>query len=183
METVPVAKVKSSVPRGFTRFYALYLIRENPMTGKEIIDETKRRSEGVWIPSPGLIYPLLGRLLRDGLIKENGQGRFIITPAGIKALEQHSKLQSQLEKQFSLVTKLGFSILTAGKILTEESIDRILYVTEKVKESVSEGSRDLQRRFYVGYRAFLESELEKLRSEHLGETKPEEAEGEPEPTL
>ncbi len=179
---MPLAKVESSVPRGFTRFYALYLIREKPMTGKEIIEEAKRRSEGAWSPSPGLIYPLMGRLLRDGLVKENDQGKFVITPEGVKALEQHSKLQSQLEKQFRLVTKLGFSLIAAGKILTEESIDRILYVTEKVKESVSEGSRDLQRRFYVGYRAFLESELDKLRSEHLGETKPEEAEGEPEKT-
>ena len=28
------------------------------------------QSQGIWKPSPGLIYPLLGRLLDEGLIEE-----------------------------------------------------------------------------------------------------------------
>lgn len=166
MEKILLAKVKSSIPRGFTRFYALYLINEKPMTGKGIIEEAERRSEGAWSPSPGLIYPLLGRLLRDGLIVENDEGRFIITPEGVEALEQHSKLQSQLEKQLSLVMKLGLSVFTAGKMLAEESMDRILSVTEMMKKRISDGSMDLQMRFYSRYKTFLESELEKLEAEH-----------------
>ena len=161
-----MSKVKSTVPRGFTRFYALYLISEKPMTGKQIIEEAERRSEGVWSPSPGLIYPLLGRLVRDGLIVENDEGRFVITEEGQRTLEQHSKFQSQLEKQLSLVMKLGLSMFTAGKLLADESMDRILGVTDMVKERVSASSSDLQDRFYTKYRAFLESELEKMeRSE------------------
>ena len=65
-----MSKVKGSVPRGFTRFYALHLLNSKPMTGKEIIIEAEKRSDGAWSPSPGLIYPLLGRLLRDELIEE-----------------------------------------------------------------------------------------------------------------
>jgi DNA-binding PadR family transcriptional regulator len=157
-----LSKVKSTVPRGFTRFYTLYLISKRPMTGKEIMKEAEKRSEGAWRPSPGLIYPLLGRLLRDELILENDGGKFVITEAGEKALKQHSKFQSQLEKQFSLVTKLGLSMFTAGKLLAEESMDRILGVTQIMKERVSSGSADLQERFYVRYKAFLENELEKI---------------------
>jgi DNA-binding PadR family transcriptional regulator len=85
------------------------------MTGKEIILEAERRSEGAWSPSPGLIYPLLGRLLRDGLIEEGKEGKFQITPAGVKALDDHSRFQSQLDKQFKLVQKLGLSMFTAGQ--------------------------------------------------------------------
>jgi DNA-binding PadR family transcriptional regulator len=157
-----MSKVKSTVPRGFTRFYALYLISDKPMTGKQIIEEAEKRSEGAWSPSPGLIYPLLGRLVRDGLIVENDEGRFIITEEGQITLEQHSKFQSQLEKQLSLVMKLGLSMFTAGKLLAEESMDRILGVTDMVKERVNTSSSDLQDRFYTKYRAFLESELEKM---------------------
>lgn len=168
-----LAKVKSSVPRGFTRFYALYLINEKPMTGKEIIEEAEKRSDGEWRPSPGLIYPLLGRLLRDGLIEENRDGKFTITPDGVEALEQHSKLQSQLEKRISLVMKLGLSMFTAGKMLAEESMDRILNVTEMMKERMSDGSAELQSRFYTKYKAFLESELEKLEAEHWEDASPD----------
>lgn len=164
-----MAKVKSRVPRGFTRFYALYLINEKPMTGKEIIEEAERRSEGEWRPSPGLIYPLLGRLLRDGLIKEIENGKFAITTSGAYALDQYSKLQSQLERQFSLVRKLGLSMFTVGKMLAEESMDRILNVTEVMKDRISEGSKELQSKFYASYRAFLEQELEKLNEQRLSE--------------
>ena len=164
-----VSKVKSTVPRGFTRFYALYLINGKPMTGKEIIAEAEKRSEGAWSPSPGLIYPLLGRLLKDDLIVENDAGRFVITEEGRIALEQHSKFQSQLEKQFSLVMKLGLSMFTAGKLLAEESMDRILGVTQVMKERVGAGSTDLQERFYTRYKAFLESELEKIEQQDQGE--------------
>lgn len=157
-----MAKVKSSVPRGFTRFYVLYLINRKPMTGKEIMDEAEKRSEGEWSPSPGLIYPLLGRLLRDGLIEEKEKGKFTITTEGKAALEQHSKLQGQLERQLSLVMKLGLSMFTAGRLLAEESIDRIMSVTFMMKSMMAKSSTDLQKRFYAKYKAFLESELEKL---------------------
>lgn len=157
-----VSKVRSSVPRGFTRFYALHLISERPMTGKQIIKEAERRSEGAWSPSPGLIYPLLGRLLRDELIEEGDEGRFVITDKGLKALEQRMRFQKQLEQQFRLVTKLGLSMFTAGRLLAEESMDRILNVTTIVKERVSRGSAEIQGRFYENYKAFLRNELEKL---------------------
>ena len=61
---------KSVVPRGFSRFYVLSLLKERPMTGKEIMEETAMRTEGAWKPSPGLVYPLLGKLLSGGCIEE-----------------------------------------------------------------------------------------------------------------
>ena len=157
-----MSKVKGSVPRGFTRFYALHLINIAPMTGKEIIVEAEKRSEGSWRPSPGLIYPLLGRLLRDELIEEVQGGKFSITPAGVRALEDHSRFQKQLDRQFALVQKLGLSMFTAGKLVAEESMDRILGVTHAMKERMSQGSSELQERFYEKYRDFLQSELSKL---------------------
>ena len=163
-----MSKVKSRVPRGFTRFYALYLLNERPMTGKEIIEEAKKKSEGEWNPSPGLIYPLLGRLLRDGLIEEIENGKFAITSEGLHALDQYSRLQSQIERQINLARKLGLSVFTAGKMFAEESMDRILNVTEMMKDRMSEGSRELQIKFYESYRAFLERELEKLKEQEYG---------------
>lgn len=157
-----MSKVKGSIPRGFTRFYALHLINITPMTGKGIIEEAEKRSEGSWRPSPGLIYPLLGRLLRDELIKEGEGGKFSITPAGVRVLDDHSRFQKQLDRQFALVQKLGLSMFTAGKLVAEESMDRILGVTQAMKERMNQRSSELQGRFYEKYKEFLQSELSKL---------------------
>jgi DNA-binding PadR family transcriptional regulator len=157
-----MAKVRSSIPRGFTRFYTLHLISERPLTGKEIIIEAEKRSEGEWIPSPGLIYPLLGRLLRDGLITENDEGRFVITEEGLVVLDDRVKLQEQFERQYKLVTKLGLNMLTKGKMIAEESLDRIVAFTSIIKDRVKDGSADFQDRFNEKYHEFLRSELKKL---------------------
>ena len=60
-------RVGSVVPRGFSRYFILELLKKKPHTGKEIIDSAVKQSDGIWKPSPGLIYPLLGRLLDEGL--------------------------------------------------------------------------------------------------------------------
>ncbi len=59
-------RVGSAVPRGFSRYYILQQLEKMPHTGKEIIDSAIEESAGEWKPSPGLIYPLLGRLLDEG---------------------------------------------------------------------------------------------------------------------
>ena len=74
-----LSKVGSSIPRGFSRRYILELLTEQPMTGKEIIDKAIIQSEGKWRPSPGLIYPMLGRLLDEGLIDELENGKYKVT--------------------------------------------------------------------------------------------------------
>ncbi len=160
-----MAKVMGKVPRGFTRFYVLHLLKEKPMRGKEIIEEAEKQSEGAWRPSPGLIYPLLGRLVRGGLIEEAEDGRFVITPKGEAALQHYTVIQEQLEKQFRVVRRLGLSMLTAGKFLAEEGLDRITAVTSKVHEMIDKSSKDLQKSFYAKYREFLESELKRLEKE------------------
>lgn len=158
-------RVIGRVPRGFTRFYVLSLLKETPMTGKEIIDEAEKQSGGAWKPSPGLIYPLLGRLVRGGLIEEVEGGRFTITPRGEETLKKYTMIQEQLEWQLRVVRRLGLSLLTAGKYLAEDAMDRITAVIARVHEMVSRGSRDIQKSFYASYKAFLESELRRLEEE------------------
>ena len=160
-----MSKVKASVPRGFTRYYALHLINTEPMTGKQIINEAETRSEGTWKPSPGLIYPLLGRLLRDDLIEETDDGKFTITPKGTQALQDHTKYRSQLDKQINLIQKLGLAMYTTTKLAAEESMDRIHYVTNTMKQRINQNSTELQERFYTKYREFLQNELDKLQTD------------------
>ncbi len=151
------------VPRGFTRYYVLYLLSENELTGKDIIDESIKRSDGDWAPSPGLIYPLLGRLVRDGLIEELDGGKFIITPDGQNELSKKDEFQDELEGQLTLTNKLGLSMFAAGKFLADEAIDRISNVSATAWEKVTNRSEGVQRRFEEKYELFLLEELERVK--------------------
>lgn len=157
-----MSRLSEKVPRGFTRFYVLYLLTEKAMTGKEIIEESSLRSEGDWAPSPGLIYPLLGRLVRDGLIAETEGGGYVITEAGENALNQYSKLQLQIDNQFHLINKLGISMYATSKFVAEEAINRLSSLSSLAWERVSKKSNEVQLRFEEKYEEFLLEELERL---------------------
>jgi len=157
-----MSKVSGKVPRGFTRFYVLHLLTERPMTGKEIIEEAEEQSKGDWAPSPGLIYPLLGRLVRDGLIAETDEGGFTITGKGEEVLQQYTSLQRQLERQLDLVNDLGMSVYSRGKFVAEEAINRISDVTSSMWDRVTNRSGQAQQSFEEKYEEFLRSELERI---------------------
>ena len=99
-------RVGSSVPRGFSRFYVLNLLQEQPMTGKQIIDSASKESDGMWKPSAGLVYPLLGRLLQEGLIEENAEGKYTITKKGISVLEDLQSIQDIIKKQLDVLMRI-----------------------------------------------------------------------------
>lgn len=72
--------------RGDVRAAILLLLAEQPRHGYEIITEIADRSEGMWQPSPGSVYPTLKKLAREGLVgpDHDDQGRrvFTLTPEG-----------------------------------------------------------------------------------------------------
>jgi DNA-binding PadR family transcriptional regulator len=132
------------------------------MTGKEIITHADNESEGDWAPSPGLIYPLLGRLVRDGFIMELDHGKYTTTEKGNDTLKQYSKMQDQLERQFELINKLGISVYTTSKFIAVEALDRINNITSTMRTRVSKRSHEVQENFDAMYEDFLKRELDKL---------------------
>ncbi len=54
--------------RGEVRLAILALLAEQPMNGYQVITEVAERSDGVWQPGPGSVYPALRLLLDEGLI-------------------------------------------------------------------------------------------------------------------
>jgi DNA-binding PadR family transcriptional regulator len=75
--------------RGDIRTAALLLLAEEPRNGYQIMQEVEQRSEGVWRPSPGSVYPALAQLEDEGLIRsEQSDGRklFAITDDGRELL-------------------------------------------------------------------------------------------------
>jgi DNA-binding PadR family transcriptional regulator len=71
--------------RGDIRTAALLLLAEEPRNGYQIMQEVEQRSEGVWRPSPGSVYPALAQLEDEGLIRSeeiDGRKLFQLTDAG-----------------------------------------------------------------------------------------------------
>jgi DNA-binding PadR family transcriptional regulator len=63
----------------------LALLLERPMHGYEIIQELDARTNGIWRPSPGSVYPTLQLLEDEGLIEaeaEGGRKSYHLTDAG-----------------------------------------------------------------------------------------------------
>jgi DNA-binding PadR family transcriptional regulator len=80
--------------RGDARTAALLLLAEEPRNGYQIMQEIEERSEGLWRPSPGSVYPALQQLEDEGLIRsEEVEGRklFVLTDAGRAYLQERGE--------------------------------------------------------------------------------------------
>jgi DNA-binding PadR family transcriptional regulator len=79
--------------RGDVRAAALALLAEEPRNGYQIIQAIGERSDGVWQPSPGSVYPALAQLEDEGLIRsdvgDGGRRAFQLTDEGRAYVEAH----------------------------------------------------------------------------------------------
>ncbi len=146
-------RISSSIPRGFSRYYILSMLSERPMTGKEIIDEATRRSKNQWKPSPGLVYPLLGKLMQEGLIDEV-DGRYMITDKGRDVLADANVVQDIIKRQLDVVMRLS----NLGIFLAKDILDRVISLGSLLAENIDKMSRQERER----YKEFLLSQLRKI---------------------
>src|SRR4051794_6535224 len=75
----------SRARRGDVRAALLLLLEEQPQNGYQLIQEIERRTEGVWKPSPGSVYPALQQLEDEGLVQtaeSEGKRAFELTAEG-----------------------------------------------------------------------------------------------------
>ncbi|MDX1889768.1 PadR family transcriptional regulator [Mycolicibacterium sp. 050158] len=78
--------------RGDVRAAILTLLTERPMHGYEMIQEIAERSQDLWKPSPGSVYPTLQLLVDEDLIvgteSDGSKKLFELTDAGRAAAEK-----------------------------------------------------------------------------------------------
>jgi len=148
-------RVGSSVPRGFSRYFILELLKKTPHTGKEIIDYAVKQSNGIWKPSPGLIYPLLGRLLDEGLIEETQDGKYQLTKKGKDTASDVDKVNDIIKKQLEVLFRLG----NVGRFVAIDLLEKISVMGSILSSNFSNMTDDETKK----YRQFLESELKKVQ--------------------
>ena len=148
-------RVGSAVPRGFSRYYILKQLQKMPHTGKEIINSAIEESDGKWKPSPGLIYPLLGRLLDEGLIEETEDGKYQITDEGKTISKDLEIFNKNMKEQIDTVMKMA----NVGKFMAMDVLERITILGNLLSSNVSSmTNHEIEK-----YKKFLESELKKVK--------------------
>jgi DNA-binding PadR family transcriptional regulator len=125
------------------------------MTGKEIIDKAALQSEGRWRPSPGLIYPLLGRLVEEGLIEERKEdGRYSLTKKGLVITSDLESFGNIFQKQLDVVMRVG----SLGKFVTMDLLERVATIGSALSSNLDRMTAEEREK----YREFLVNELKKL---------------------
>lgn len=119
-ELKKIQKEKESVGQVFTKgllpIYVLHILSINPSNGNDIATKIGERTNGLWIPSTGGIYPILKKLEKEECIvgewddpKKKFQKIYSLTPKGIEEYETRKHLlKSRIEealKVFKIIYK------------------------------------------------------------------------------
>ena len=147
-------RVGSSVPRGFSRFFVLEMLKKKQYTGKELIDFAVKQSDGKRNPSPNLIYPLLGRLLDEKLIQETTGGKYKITKKGSTTTDDFETINNIVKNQLDVLFRIG----NLGRFVALDMLERI----SALGTVLSENATQMTKEEIDKYKKFLKSELEKM---------------------
>ncbi|MBR9808694.1 MAG: PadR family transcriptional regulator [Alphaproteobacteria bacterium] len=86
------------------RLLILKLVSDEARHGYDLIREIEARTEGAYVPSPGVIYPALEALLDQGLVEvqPDGQKRsFSLTDEGRAELEAEAEALERIEARLA----------------------------------------------------------------------------------
>ena len=136
-------ETKGGKQHGILSIYILHSVKKEPKTGYELIAEIKEKTEGIWTPSKGTIYPLLKHLKEENLISikqigERSKQIFMITDEGKKTLSNAKKHRRQMEENFLKFRKL---ISEIGEFKNENIVE-ILYNIRMLSISKSKIKED-----------------------------------------
>src|SRR5712692_5310350 len=176
------------IPRGFLRLYVLHRIAARPAHGYDLLQEIESKTEGVWRPGAGSIYPILKELMRGGYIraeshKKTGKPQRIyhITAEGRALLQQSGEMLLKTGQNWgamrSIIIELVdpkniptmFTHMTAGQFAFLRGI--LESKRDKVSRKVIEVTHNGRATSIISHREWTKRTLkESSRSENSGET-------------
>src|SRR5579884_3912038 len=144
----PHRRGRGRARRGDVRLALLRLLAEEPRNGYQLMQAIEERSEGLWRPSPGSVYPTLAQLEDEGLVRAaevEGGRRFEITDAGREHLERRADEpapwatdtvdgESPLAELAPLVIQIGkatFQVATVGSRAQRDRARELLVETRR----------------------------------------------------
>jgi len=137
--------------RGDIRTAALLLLAEEPRNGYQIMQEVEQRSDGVWRPSPGSVYPALQQLEDEGLIRSEeveGRKQFVLADAGRAQLAERGEGKPAPWEQMS--GDVSDRAHELGRLMRE-----VAFAFAQVMRTGGEGQMDKARDVLAGARRDL----------------------------
>jgi DNA-binding PadR family transcriptional regulator len=139
--------------RGDVRAAALLLLGEEPRNGYQLMQEIESRTNGIWRPSPGSIYPVLQQLEDEGLVRPDGpEGRraYQLTDAGRAYVTEHT---AELGSPWDAVSESAgegardFHFLIAQLVIAARQVEQAgsSRQVEEAKAILGEARRGLYR--------------------------------------
>jgi len=138
--------------RGDVRAAILKLLAERPMHGYEMIQEIAERTQNLWRPSPGSVYPTLQLLVDEGLIagteSEGSKKLFELTDDGRAAAEKietppWEEIAEGLKNEEpghvnlrSAVAQLVGAVAQSAYTANEEQQDRIVDIVNNARREI-----------------------------------------------
>ncbi len=125
--------------RGNFKYLVLYILKEKPLHGYEIIQRIKELVGGGYEPSPGIIYPTL-QLLEDMdyIVSEKIERKNVyhITDQGLKFLKEHEEEVRSLIESIRAFREFISEIGLEPFLLIKEVVSSYNSLSEKQKEEV-----------------------------------------------
>jgi DNA-binding PadR family transcriptional regulator len=114
-----------SAPKGLLRYYILHKIAQKPIHGYEIIQDIDSKTEGAWRPGAGSLYPILKKLVSEGLIKaepepstEATRRVYQITPKGVESLAHAKEMFANFQQRFGSLRRLFIELIDPENLAT-----------------------------------------------------------------
>ena len=114
-----------SAPKGLLRYYILHKIAQKPIHGYEIIQDIDSKTEGAWRPGAGSLYPILKKLVSEGLIKaepepseEATRRVYHITPKGVESLAHAKEMFANFQQRFGSLRRLFIDLIDPENLAT-----------------------------------------------------------------
>ena len=136
--------------RGDVRAALLTLLAEEPRNGYQLMQEIERRSDGVWRPSPGSVYPALQQLEDEGLVRSDaseGRKRFQLTDAGREAAQAAAaegapweaaseSVDADAWELFGVARQVGMAVFQIAQVGTAEQLASAREVLTNARRSL-----------------------------------------------
>ena len=127
---------------GYLRPLVLKLLSDKEMNGMEMIEEIFERTAGLFDPSPGSVYPLLSKMLMEGLVEvayeEEGRKTYRITERGSEILKEYRKRGHWIWRIIEGEGTPWFTLaLGEGLMHSARELDAVLREVSRVGQNVS----------------------------------------------
>lgn len=122
--------------RGDVRAAILSLLADGAKNGYALIKAIAEKTDGLWKPSPGSVYPTLQQLVDEELVESTGDGRrteYVLTDAGKAYVAEH---QSELDAAWQAAPGLSAS----GAVL-HEAIGKLMGVVHQYRFAATDEQR------------------------------------------